>query len=352
MKNLYALCMLLLSANLVFAQTQPTPQSLPFSFTSQSGSTLPAGMAVHRFGTTTATIPTTRTVAPGNGDLLYVTGVASGGWRDEAANGISMLASGTQAAGALVVSINTIGKSNVQVSWVASTISQTASRDNSIALQYRVGNSGNFIDVGSSSTFSSTGTVAGNSNTFTETLPASAENQPEVQVRWVYWESAGTTGSRDRLAVDEITINASTPPANSVSVAKGADANEGGSDGNFTINFSSPTTSSTDINFDFTGTAGFGSDYGISFSTGTTSSTTSSGTLTVPAGTSSVTVNVIATNDTEIEPTENITLTLSAPTGGYDLGTNAATIALNDNDVAPTVSVAATGNGAEPATNG
>src|SRR5688500_8983196 len=106
------------------AQTNPDTQIMPFEFTSQSGSQLPAGMAVHRFGTTSGAIPTTRTTSPANADLINVTLGTSGGWRAEGANGISILASGSQAAGALVVSINTLGSKDIKVSWVVRTILQ------------------------------------------------------------------------------------------------------------------------------------------------------------------------------------------------------------------------------------
>lgn len=228
MKRFYLLVLASVCTMCAFSQTNPSPLSLPFSLSSQTGNTLPAGIAVHRFGTTSAAIPTTRTTSPGNADLPYNSSSFSGGWRDESANGISMLASGSNAAGALLVSINTMGQTNVQVSWTVRTILQQASRDNSIALQYRVGTSGNFIDIGTTSTFSSTGTAAGAFLSFTETLPAGAENQSEVQIRWIYWESAGTSGSRDRLAVDDISITGTggadvTPPtASTLSPANGA----------------------------------------------------------------------------------------------------------------------------------
>jgi 2',3'-cyclic-nucleotide 2'-phosphodiesterase (5'-nucleotidase family) len=200
-------------------QTDPAAQSLPFSFTSQSGSTLQAGMAMHRFGTNTASIPTTRTTSPGTGDLPYNSGSTTGGWRDEGTNGISMLASGSQAAGAMVVAINTTGKSGIQVSWRCGTVLNQSSRDDSIALQYRVGTSGNFTDVGTTTTYTSTGQSNGTfSGTFTETLPAAAENQSIVEVRWIYWESVSTSGSRDRVAVDDISIIANSSSATKVRV--------------------------------------------------------------------------------------------------------------------------------------
>ena len=196
-----------------FAQTNPAIQNLPFSFTTHTGTTLPAGMALHRFGTTSGAIPTTRTLTPGNGDLPYATaGSTSGGWRDEGNNGLSMLASSGQSAGAWVVSINTTGMTNIEIQWTVRLILQQASRDNSVALQYRIGNTGNFADIGTTSTYNSTGQVVGHSSAYSELLPAAAENQPEVQVRWIYWESSGASGSRDRLSLDEISIGGAIQP--------------------------------------------------------------------------------------------------------------------------------------------
>jgi len=205
-KNFTFLILGLISVCFLQAQTNPVAQTIPFSLTAQTGSTLPAGIALHRFGTSSAAVPTTRILSPGNADLPYNATSTSGGWKDEAANGISILASSSQSAGACIVSINTIGKTNIQVQWSCRLILQQASKDNSVALQYRLGTSGNFTDIGSSTTFSSTGQIAGYSQSYTETLPVAAENQTEVQVRWIYWESAGATGSRDRIALDEISI--------------------------------------------------------------------------------------------------------------------------------------------------
>ncbi|MFA6058424.1 MAG: endonuclease/exonuclease/phosphatase family protein [Taibaiella sp.] len=191
------------------AQTNPTAVSLPFSLTSQSSSTLPAGVALHRFSTP----PVTRTVSPGTADLALAgsaPGGFTGGWYFLSDDGIGMLATGSTAPGALIVAINTSGLSNINISWVCKTILNQASRDNSIALQYRVGTTGNFTDLGTTSTYSSTGKVNGDvSATFIETLPATAENQPVVQVRWVYWESSSITGARDKISVDDISISSS-----------------------------------------------------------------------------------------------------------------------------------------------
>jgi len=190
------------------APTQPSAISLPFSFTSVAPNTLPAGVVAHNFGTIAATIPTTRTLAPGVSDLSYNATSNSGGWLaagNAGADGIGLLASGSQAAGAVVVAINTTGKTNIKVSWTARTILQQASRDNSLALQYRLNTTDNFTDLGAARhVYTSAGKAAGTSQNFNLILPVALENQPYVQLRWVYWESStGLTGSRDRIALEK-----------------------------------------------------------------------------------------------------------------------------------------------------
>jgi endonuclease I len=210
-KKISGLFAFLLSFSISFSQTNPAAQVLPFNLSSQSGSTLPAGVAVHRFGTTSGAVPTTRTLIPGNGDLPYNATANSGGWKEENTNGLSILASGSQSAGALIIAINTTGSTNIDVQWTARLILQQASWDNNIALQYRIGTSGNFIDIGSTSTFSTVGQAVGYNQTYTEILPAAAENQAVVQVRFIYWSTAGGSGSRDRIALDDISIGGAAP---------------------------------------------------------------------------------------------------------------------------------------------
>lgn len=189
------------------AQTNPSPVSLPFTLNSQSSATLPTGVAVHKF----STIQTSRTVSVASADLPNqgsTPGSITGGWYHLGADGIGMLASSVNAAGALVVAINTTGQTNISVSWICKTIFNQAARDNSIALQYRIGTAGSFTDVGTTSTYTSAGKANGHtSGTFTETLPVAAENQAVVQIRWIYWESAGASGSRDKISVDDISIS-------------------------------------------------------------------------------------------------------------------------------------------------
>lgn len=136
-------------------------------------------------------------------------------------------------------------------------------------------------------------------------------------------------------------IDNDAPPT--VSVTAGPNAAEPATNGSFTISFSAATTTSTDINFAYTGTAGFGTDYTIAYSAGTPSTSTANGILTVPAGTSSVTVTVTPVNDIDVEGPETIILTLSSPTSGYVIGTGNANISITSEDAPPLAPISLTG---------
>ena len=132
------------------------------------------------------------------------------------------------------------------------------------------------------------------------------------------------------------------PPA--VSIAAGASAAEPATNGTFTINFSVATTTATNINFAYTGTADFGTDYSVSYSAGTANSPTASGVLTVPSGVSSIIVTVTPINDPDVEGSETIILTLSTPTAGYVIGgPGSATINITSEDIPPQAPISLTG---------
>ena len=145
--------------------------------------------------------------------------------------------------------------------------------------------------------------------------------------------TAGTPTPRNSASP----VNVCGTATNIVSIAGGADAAEPSTTGSFTINFSAATTGSADVNFAFAGVAIFGTDYTITYSAGSATSTTASGTLTVPAGTSSVTVTITPIDDAMIEGVETVSLDISSPTGGYTLGNATAGININDDDFSTVV---------------
>ena len=146
-------------------------------------------------------------------------------------------------------------------------------------------------------------------------------------------------------------LNSCGGSGKTILVAAGISATEPNTNGIFTINLSTPTTTATEINFTFSGTATFGTDYTVTYSAGSTISTTASETLSLPAGIDAITVTINPTDDALVEGTESISLTLSAPTNGYTITTAMQIIWLGDDDVS-TVAVTAGSNAGEPSTQG
>jgi hypothetical protein len=105
--------------------------------------------------------------------------------------------------------------------------------------------------------------------------------------------------------------------------------------GTFTITRGGSTASALTVSFAMSGIAANGTDYA-----------TISSPRTIPAGSSSATVTVTPINDTVVEPTETVILTLAASTL-YDVGSqNSAIVNIADDDSGstslPTVTIAAT----------
>jgi uncharacterized repeat protein (TIGR01451 family) len=74
-----------------------------------------------------------------------------------------------------------------------------------LLLQYRVGTSGDWTTI-AGSTYVSNGGGKADAQTFTDVaIPAAANDQAVVQLRWLYHNISGS-GSRDRIRLDDITI--------------------------------------------------------------------------------------------------------------------------------------------------
>src|SRR6185312_3402738 len=107
----------------------------------------------------------------------------------------------------------------------------------------------------------------------------------------------------------------------------------------FTREGSTPTSLSSPltVNFSVGGTATFNTDY---TQTGAATFNTTTGTVTIPAGSSTATVTIDATGDITVEPNETVILTVVTG-ASYDVGTPAAatgTITNDDTDVTVAVS--------------
>ncbi|MEM9008347.1 MAG: Calx-beta domain-containing protein, partial [Cyanobacteria bacterium P01_F01_bin.86] len=130
-----------------------------------------------------------------------------------------------------------------------------------------------------------------------------------------------------------------------VSIETTADAAEAGTNGAFTVTLSNPSTFDTVITYSVAGSAIADSDY-----------TALSGEVTIPAGETSATLDVAVLDDTFLESTETVDITLTGVASGdanvaIDAIASSASLNLADDDSA-TVSIATTTEAAEPLTNG
>lgn len=121
-------------------------------------------------------------------------------------------------------------------------------------------------------------------------------------------------------ATATVVVSAVTPVTVTVRAAD-ATASESGDAGVLTFTRTGSTASALVVTYQVSGTATSGADY-----------TPLSGSVTIPAGQSSATASVRAVNDSEVEATETVEVTL-LPSGGYIVGTPGnAIVTIADND--------------------
>ncbi len=203
----------------LFSQTAPTPQTLPytqdFSSLSSSSTTYPTGLNGWRLSSSN---PSTYNTGGGTADAALTVGSASStaGAMYNYNQKIGFLSSGSGDFG-LVLAITTSGVSNITVAYDAMVIRNiyngtTNTRINEMSLQYRIGTSGSFTTLSSSAYQSNTTAQSGTGVTTpvnlavrSITLPAACDNQPVVQLRWANRDLSGG-GSRPSFAIDNISV--------------------------------------------------------------------------------------------------------------------------------------------------
>ncbi len=159
---------------------------------------------------------------------------------------VALTGSGTADAPHIVLSLDTTGKTGIGVSYAVRDIDGSA--DNAVqqvALQYRVGSSGSFTNVAAGYVADATTgpSLATQVTPVTATLPATADNQPLVQVRVI---TTNATGNDEWVGVDDISVVAGPPPADAApTVASTTPANgatEISTNFNVGITFSEPVS--------------------------------------------------------------------------------------------------------------
>ena len=129
---------------------------------------------------------------------------------------VALQGSGTADVPHLVFYLNTTGKTNIKFAYNARDIDDSADDAvQQINTQYRVGNTGDFINLtGGYIADATTGGTATQVTAINVTLPAAAENQPVVQVRVT---TTNALGSDEWVGIDDISVTSgtgtTTPPA-------------------------------------------------------------------------------------------------------------------------------------------
>lgn len=236
MKKIILLSLLYLIGFKGFAQTSPAPFDLfsgAYTFTSWDSAapalTYPANMIFHTLGSQN---PDENT--PANGDWACAYDLQVGCWvKGMSVEGVSFrnignsqspscavnATSASLYAGDASVALNTTGCENITVSWIGRmhsnfTYSDSAqvSRFYGIACQYRIGTTGAFTNLPGNYLFSCnsdsvTYKLVGTADTLVALLPDTCDNQPIVELRWIYHQTAQNSGGpRPTLGLDDINI--------------------------------------------------------------------------------------------------------------------------------------------------
>ncbi|MDZ4746754.1 MAG: T9SS type A sorting domain-containing protein [bacterium] len=218
LRNAVAAILLLVGCVAIHAQTNPTTFALTsgsYTFTqwdnTNTAGTYPANMRFHAHTPSVDPDITLASAASSDWDCAY--NVASGSRViGKGAGGFSFINTGSSLCGnkrlgSAVLALNSTGRTTINVAWTGATV-VASTRVYAIRLQYRVGTSGSWLDVldGANNPVEYLGSTTGNSASFSNTLPAAAENQLVVQVRWIYYYISGA-GGRPEMSVDEITVS-------------------------------------------------------------------------------------------------------------------------------------------------
>ena len=200
----------------------PTPLNLPTSqnWGTSNFTTLPAGFAawsglsgtaINTQAKAEASAPTTDAPitgsAPSNGGAGGCYGYAVSG---DARFAVNTSSNATLGVNQLAMAINTLGQSGVTLTYDMIDVINNV-RTVGVVCQYRVGTSGGWTTLtGTGNPYVQSGGTIGDVAHASITLPAGAENQAAVQIRWAVWrDSTSGLGNSSAFAVDNISITAS-----------------------------------------------------------------------------------------------------------------------------------------------
>ena len=310
------------------AQTNPVAQALPYTqeFGSSGFTAWPAGVAAWNglnggsvnnavnaattAPTGDATVSSTTTVQTTGGSYGYATG-GSGRFY------IQTSSSTTNGANQLAVALNTTGWSGVTLDYDVEMVSAQP-RTVGVLCQYRVGTTGAWTTLTpatGSNPFSQTGGTTGVKTSPHFALPAAADNQPVVQIRWATWRGTETGGSSG-LAIDHIAVSGS--PASAVLSAMVAPGSV----------LESAGANAATLTVTRTGNMSAALPVTLLVSDPTEAAYDGPNPLDIPAGQASVTFSIRAVDDDGSDGTQTVLLQVSAP-GAIP---TAATLSVQDDE--------------------
>jgi uncharacterized protein len=289
-------------------------------------------------GTDPRTISGTSTVIDVNANQTSPNSFATGGVTEfELANPtIALAGSGTARAPYLAIYLDATGRKDVTLSFTARDLETGA--DNAaqqVAVQYRIGDSGPWIDLPAGYIADATvGGAAGPNIPVTVTLPAAANGQGQVQVRIITTDAAGNdewVGIDDILVTSQPAVVVPTFPGQ-LSIGDASVAE--GDTGTTAVTFTVTRANGSDGAVGATWTLANGTTNAADFSGPTT------GTVSFAAGQTSATITLLVAGDTVFEPNESFSIVLSNATGGATIAdaSGAGTIA-NDDPAPPLANV-------------
>lgn len=338
-----------ISASLLIAQTNPTPQALPYTqnFGSSTFTSMPTGMAawngVSGASTTTqalaeASSPTgdatvnalTTQTHPSNTAGVYGQMVAPS---TDARVFIQSSTNATNGVNQIVFAINTGSFNAVNISYDLILVNNgggSSTRQLGTVLQYRQGTSGTWT------------TVPGSSNLYSGTQPQDTVSQfnllvtglstsTDYQFRWALWRPTSGAGNSLGVGIDNINVTGQTVSSPSVSLSASAAS---GSEANasvitLTATSSSPVTANETVSLSVSGVGITAGDY-----------TLSNTQITIPNGQSTGTVTFTIVDDNFRESLETAIIAINSVSSGLTIGSpSTVSIDIIDNDDAIELSV-------------
>lgn len=246
---------------------------------------------------------------------------------------IALSGSGTADAPFLLLHLDTTGQQTIHVAYTVRDL-ETGADDavQQLALQYRIGNSGNFTNIPSAYIADATVPNAAAADTLRDVvLPAAANNQALVQVRFI---TTNAVGNDENIGIDDISVTGSpiVPTPNlsidDVSVTEGASGTvtatftvslSAAAPGNVTFDIATADGSATTADADYVGQS------------------LTSQVITPPA--TSYTFNVTVNGDTAIESNETFFVDVTNVSGATVTDGQGQGTITNDDTLVPTISI-------------